>query len=159
MSNRKFVNRSLLAYAIVMIAVGIMLLFGGVNAANQIMGIIVTLIGVVLIALGIVSILSKNLPYGIVLLAVGILVVIFAWTLAYIAFILLGVLLFAYGLDDLIKKRGSIASNLIALLIGISIILLACGSRFSWQFLNILFYIAGALTLVDGIILLVESFR
>jgi hypothetical protein len=159
MSSKKSVNGNLLAYAIVLIVIGIMLLVGGVGAANNIMGILVTVMGILLVVGGVLSIVNKQVGYGVVLLVVGILVIVFAWTLAWIAFIVLGVLLLAYGITDLVHKQGNVISNILSLLVGVAIVMVAFGNKFSWQFLNILFYIAGALTLVDGIIALVAALK
>src|SRR5574344_2087032 len=146
MSRQEKISNSIW-YAIAMIVIGACLLFGGVNGATQIVSIAITVIGVILIVLGILNIVHKNTVYGIIELIVGILVIVFGWTMAWIALIVLAVIMVVYGIQGLIKKNGLWAS-LGELLVGILILLVAFGNHFAWSFVNVLFIIAGALMIV-----------
>ena len=149
-------NLSWLWYAILMIVVGIMLIVGGATAANDIMGTIVTVMGVVYIVIGILDIFTLDPVDGIIFLVIGILMIIFAWTIAWVAFLVFGILMFAYGLVGLIRHTGNVVANILDLVLGIMIILVGFGNNYAWDYVNIFFYVAGALMIVDGIIVLAK---
>ncbi len=142
-------------YAIAMLVMGILLILGGVNGANTIMGTIITVLGVIAIVFGIFSILAHSIALGVIEIVVGALLISFAWTIAWIAFLVFGAILLAYGIIGLAHKR-NIVSNIIALLVGILIILIGCGCNFAWQFANIFFYVAGVLMIVDAVLALIK---
>ena len=143
-------------YALALLVAGIMLIVGGVNGANDIMGIIITVIGAVVIVLGVMSIFTHNVIMGIVEIIFGILMISFAWNIAWVAFLVNGVMMVAYGLSGLFKKNG-IFSSIMNILIGVMIILVGVGNNAAWDFLNVFFYISGGLLIVDSVLVLFKA--
>lgn len=147
-------KQSALIYSILMIAFGIAFVVGGTNTATWLMGAVVTVIGVLVIISGVLSVTTLNMLTGIVEIAVGVVLIIFAWTIAWIAFIILGAALLAYGIIGLLKHQGFMAANIVALLIGALVVCMAFGVKGTWEFMNIFYYIVGALMIVDGVLML-----
>ena len=148
---------SYVLYAILLIALGILFLVGGAGTAKNLLNIILTVGGVVLVVLGVLNLLAGLLPIGIAYLIFGVLLIAFAWTLAWIAFLAIGVLLLVNGIANLVKRRGWVVNNVIALVVGILVLLLAFGVNWAWSFVNIIFYVVGALMIVEGILVLVKK--
>ena len=66
--------------------------------------IIVTLMGALIVLLGILDITRrKDYPMGIIKIIIGIAVIVFAWVFVTLAFIILGIILIAYGVFQLIN--------------------------------------------------------
>lgn len=148
---------SYVLYAILLIVLGILFLVGGAGTAKNLLNIILTVGGVVLVVLGVLNLLAGLLPIGIAYLIFGVLLIAFAWTLAWIAFLAIGVLLLVNGIANLAKHRGWVVNNVIALVVGILVLLLAFGVNWAWSFVNIIFYVVGALMIVEGILVLVKK--
>ncbi|MDD7618389.1 MAG: hypothetical protein PUJ43_00860 [Bacillales bacterium] len=148
---------SYVLYAILLIVLGILFLVGGAGTAKNLLNIILTVGGVVLVVLGVLNLLAGLLPIGIAYLIFGVLLIAFAWTLAWIAFLAIGVLLLVNGIANLAKRRGWVVNNVIALVVGILVLLLAFGVNWAWSFVNIIFYVVGALMIVEGILVLVKK--
>ena len=148
---------SYVLYAILLIVLGILFLVGGAGTAKNLLNIILTVGGVVLVVLGVLNLLAGLLPIGIAYLIFGVLLIAFAWTFAWIAFLAIGVLLLVNGIANLVKRRGWVVNNVIALVVGILVLLLAFGVNWAWSFVNIIFYVVGALMIVEGILVLVKK--
>ena len=148
---------SYVLYAILLIVLGILFLVGGAGTAKNLLNIILTVGGVVLVVLGVLNLLAGLLPIGIAYLIFGVLLIAFAWTLAWIAFLAIGALLLVNGIANLVKRRGWVVNNVIALVVGILVLLLAFGVNWAWSFVNIIFYVVGALMIVEGILVLVKK--
>ena len=148
---------SYVLYAILLIVLGILFLVGGAGTAKNLLNIILTVGGVVLVVLGVLNLLAGLLPIGIAYLIFGVLLIAFAWPLAWIAFLAIGVLLLVNGIANLVKRRGWVVNNVIALVVGILVLLLAFGVNWAWSFVNIIFYVVGALMIVEGILVLVKK--
>ena len=148
---------SYVLYAILLIVLGILFLVGGAGTAKNLLNIILTVGGVVLVVLGVLNLLAGLLPIGIAYLIFGVLLIAFAWTLDWIAFLAIGVLLLVNGIANLVKRRGWVVNNVIALVVGILVLLLAFGVNWAWSFVNIIFYVVGALMIVEGILVLVKK--
>ena len=153
-------NNSLLV-AIVFMILGVCLMLGGFGAASNAMNIIFTVMGIVLVALGVLSAVAGLIPLAVIELFLGVLMIIFAWTLTWVAFLVIGIYLFIVGLIGLLKKRGNSLVNIIDFIIGLLLLLRAFGVHLQgdWvgTFLNIITIVAGALLLVDGILMLIGS--
>ena len=154
---KKKTIQSYVLYAILLIVLGILFLVGGAGTAKNLLNIILTVGGVVLVVLGVLNLLAGLLPIGIAYLIFGVLLIAFAWTLAWIAFLAIGVLLLVNGIANLAKRRGWVVNNVIALVVGILVLLLAFGVNWAWSFVNIIFYVVGALMIVEGILVLVKK--
>jgi hypothetical protein len=140
-------------YAIALLICGIMLIVGGVNGAQTIMQVIITVMGVIAIVFGAMAIFSRNILFGILVIILGIAMISFGWTIAWVAFLVNGVMMLIYGIAGLIKRQG-IFGSLMNILIGIVVIMIACGNKEAWDFANVFFYIAGGLLAVDSVLVL-----
>lgn len=157
MAKSKLSNASLL-YAILSIVIGVMLLVGGFGAAADIMKWVVLVMGIVLVVFGILALTSGAVTVGVVELVVGILMIVFAWTLVWLAFLILGILLLAAGIQG-ITKKGNIIVTILDIVLGIALICLSLGLNWGWNatVVNVIFYITGALMIVDGILVLIKK--
>lgn len=154
MENKK--NNNLIS-GLIMIIIGILfLIFQG-----KILGVLFTILGVLLIAFGIIDIINNNPAVGLVKIIIGILIIVFGWTVIKICLYIVAVLLIIYGVLGLIsllryKARGT--SPLITILLYLSPILdIACGVLlFVNQIvaINYVFIFFGILLLIDGLILI-----
>ena len=147
-------SQSAILYAILMIVFGIAFVVGGAGTASWVMGAIVTVIGVLVIVSGIFSLMTLQPLTGVVEITIGVVLIVFAWTIGWIAFIILGAALFAYGVLGILKHQGLLFANVFALLIGALVICMAFGVQGAWEFINIFYYIVGALMIVDGVLML-----
>lgn len=145
-------------YSILMIVMGVLLIVGGSSAAANISQIMVTVIGAILIVFGIYNAVIGFIGLGAVQMVFGILMIAFAWYFVWLAFLFLGVILFAYGIQGLVRKDGWFLTNIIDLVIGVAIILLALGFKFSWAatLVEIIYIVAGVMLVIDGILSLIR---
>lgn len=149
-------NSTWLWAAIARILLGILLLVGGISGAQAFVGTILTVIGVFAIVYGVISIVVlRSLPLAIIEIVIGVLLISFAWTIAWIAFLVIGVYLIAVSIRGLATSHVIIPS-ILGMLAGVFIVLIGCGVNWAWSFGNIFFYIAGALMVIDGICLLIR---
>ena len=91
-----------------------------------------------------------------VVIVIGVIVIVFGWTLLWIALIVLAVLLIVLGLQGLVNKA-PILSTLGQILSGVLILLLAFGNRFAWDFVNVLYIVVGIIMAIDGVLLLLKK--
>ncbi len=147
-------NHSLLL-AIVFMIFGVCLMFGGFGAAHNVLGITFTVMGIVLIVLGVLNAVIGMIPFAVAELLLGVLMIVFAWTLTWVAFLVIGA--------GLMNKRGNQLVNIIDFVIGLLLILNAVGynihTDMAWVAvaLNVVTIVAGALLFVDGLLLLIGS--
>jgi len=71
-----------------------------------------------------------------------------------LCYIALGIGLAIIGVSGIVQKQGRLVTNIVDLVIGIVLILLAFGVQGAWSVANVFFYIVGALMIVDGIMVL-----
>ena len=149
--------------AIVFMIFGVCLMFGGFGAAHNVLGITFTVMGIVLIVLGVLNAVIGMIPFAVAELLLGVLMIVFAWTLTWVAFLVIGVYLFIVGIAGLMNKRGNQLVNIIDFVIGLLLILNAVGynihTDMAWVAvaLNVVTIVAGALLFVDGLLLLIGS--
>lgn len=146
-------------YAVLLMVIGILLIVGGSGAAESITKGIITAVGVLLAAFGIVSLLiAGDFNMGVVLILFGILIAVFAWFFYWLCFLILGVVLFASGVTRLVYHRGWIITNIVNLVVGVAIVLLSLGFKLEWAQVAVeaLYITAGVLLLLDGILILVK---
>lgn len=93
-------------YAILLMVIGILLIVGGSGAAESITKGIITAVGVLLAAFGIIRLIAGDFIMGVVLILFGILIAVFAWFFYWLCFLILGVVLFASGVTRLVYHRG-----------------------------------------------------
>lgn len=145
--------------AVILIVLGLALALGGIGAAKNIANVLITIIGVILIAYGILSIFSLGLMLlGIIEIAVGVVIIVFSWTILWVALLILGISLIIYGLRGLLgEKKAYFLSSLLQLAAGVLVLLVSFGNHFAWEFVNVLYIIAGVLMVVDGVLILANK--
>ena len=142
--------------AIFMIIIGIGLALGGVGFAGRIINILLTVLGVLIIVFGVLNVLGGNVVYGIGEIVIGIIVIVFGWTLFWVALIVIAVLMIVLGIQGLMNKA-PVISALGQILSGVLILLLAFGNKFAWDFVNVLYIVAGVIMAIDGFLLLLKK--
>ena len=153
---RRSVNS--LWYAIFSLIVGILLVVGGTGAATNISEIIVTVLGVLLLAFGIVNLCFGAIFYGIGQMVLGILMVCFAGPFVWAAYLILGIMMLVSGISGFVDHHNAVIVNILDIIIGVALFVTAIGIRSSWanNVTDIFFYVTGALMIVDGILILVR---
>lgn len=145
-------------YPVLLIVIGALLIIGGSGAAESITKGIITTVGVLLAAFGIIRLIAGDFIMGVVLILFGILIAVFAWFFYWLCFLILGVVLFASGVTRLVYHRGWIITNIVNLVVGVAIVLLSLGFKLEWAQVAVeaLYITAGVLLLLDGILILVK---
>lgn len=142
-------------YAIILTLVGILLVAAGASSREAIMRDIITTVGAILALFGIWIISKGNTFYGSVELVFGAVCIVFAWTnLSFVAFILLGVLMFGYCLSNIIQRKKYLITHIIGLMASGIVIAMASGVHIGWEtgVLDALFYASGSLFIVEGVL-------
>lgn len=145
-------------YAIFSIVIGILLVVGGTGAATNISQIMVTIMGVILLAFGIVNLCFGAIFYGVGELVLGILMICFAWQFVWAAYLILAIMMLVNGVSGLVDHHTSVIVNILDIIVGLALFITAIGIRTNWanEVTNIFFYVTGALMIVDGILVLVR---
>ena len=145
-------------YAIFSIVIGILLVVGGTGAAANISQIMVTIMGVILLAFGIMNLCFGAIFYGVGELVLGILMICFAWQFVWAAYLILAIMMLVNGVSGLVDHHTSVIVNILDIIVGLALFITAIGIRTNWanEVTNIFFYVTGALMIVDGILVLVR---
>ncbi|MFA7100600.1 MAG: DUF308 domain-containing protein [Bacilli bacterium] len=156
MSKQKKVSDELVA-AILMIIFGLLLCI----FRSGLVGVLFTIIGALLIVLGIYDIIKfKAITKGIIEAVVGVVIIVFGWWLFQVAIVVLGAAAIVYGVMYLVNNIKNIKSSggtSKALMIIQPILLIAFGVILviaPWvmvDIMNILFIIAGVVLIFDGV--------
>ena len=135
--------------AVVYAVVGILLLIlkGGS------LGILMTVVGALLIVLGIVDIVKeKETVKGVLEAVVGLAIIVCGWTIAEIVLLVLGVVLIVKGVMELVKniKGGfsAILSPIVTIVIGVILVIA------KWALLDVMCIIAGVILIVNAVLVL-----
>lgn len=158
MAKRKKSVSNEMLYAIALIVMGVMLLFGGFGSAQSIVNVVIMAFGIVVIVLGVMAVLAKSLLVGIVEIAIGVIIIVLSWTLVWVAFLVAGIALVVYGVKGIYNKKNLISS--IGMLVAGAVLVVLCfGTKDNWayQIMNVLFYVAGGFLIVDGVLLLIKK--
>ncbi len=134
--------------ALLYIAVGILLCVFRAGLLNWAM----TAIGIVMIVVGVLKALKKEVISGVILAAVGVVLIMGGWMFVDIILLILGAVLAVNGLLDLFRalKRKNVASTVaavITMVVGVALIIS------KWALLDWLFIIIGAVLIVDGVLM------
>lgn len=145
-------------YAIVLIILGALLIIGGAGMAETMSKVVITIMGVVLLAYGIVNTVVGFTFLGIIQILFGILMICFAWFFYWLAFLILGIILFAYAIERIAAHQGWLITNIVSLIVGLAIILLSLGFKFAWAetLIQVIYIVAGILLVIDGILIIVR---
>jgi hypothetical protein len=131
---------------------------GGTGEAANISQIMVTIMGVILLAFGIVNRCFGAIFYGVGELVLGILMICFAWQFVWAAYLILAIMMLVNGVSGLVDHHTSVIVNILDIIVGLALFITAIGIRTNWanEVTNIFFYVTGALMIVDGILVLVR---
>lgn len=117
------------------------------------LGILMTVIGVIFIALGIIDIVQGGgLLKGIIEIVIGAVIITCGWTIAAWALLIFGVLLIIKGALDLIKNLGKGLSALLAPIVTIVIGVLLVISKFA--LIDVICIIAGVVFIINAVLTL-----
>jgi uncharacterized membrane protein HdeD (DUF308 family) len=151
------VSRIVLAVALIIIGV----LFCALRASM--LSILLTLVGVVLIALGIYDIVRKKYVKGAIEAAAGLVIIVCGWTIVEITLLILGIVFIAYAVYSIIesapKIKESKGANKILTILN-PILLLVFGILLVvsyWALGDVICIIIGIIAIVDGISLLIRT--
>lgn len=143
-STNKVTNN--MVYALLYVIVGILFIVFKSGMLNWLM----TIIGVVFIALGVYDIIKKNLTNGIIEAAIGVVIIVGGWVFVEIVLIVFGALLIVKGVTDLIslfKGSKDVVSIIVALLtIALGVLLVVS----KWVALDWMFIVIGVVFIVEG---------
>lgn len=120
---------------------------------------LLTVVGVLFIVQGVVSLLQKDIAGGVTGLVIGLLVILGGWLFIEIVMILFGVLVILKGVTSLLsalkrqKNTVPILMSGLTLFVGIMLIV----SR--WAMLDWFFIILGVIFIVNGLLALIGSLR
>ena len=117
------------------------------------LGILMTIIGVLFIALGVMDIVKgNNLTKAIVNIAIGAVIIVCGWLIADIVLLVFGILLIVKGVTDIAKnyKAGfeTLLSPIACIVIGVLLVVS------KWALLDVMCVIAGILFIVNAVLTL-----
>lgn len=117
------------------------------------LGILMTVIGVLLIALGIVDVVKKqDLVKGIIELVIGVAVIVLGWIIADIVLLVFGILLIVKGILEMIEFArfgfSAMLSPIVTVVIGVLLVVS------KWTLLNVICIVAGIIFIVNAILAL-----
>ncbi len=151
---------SQLISAIMTLVLGILFLI----LKDGVIGIAITVFGVVLIITAILELFRKNFVSGILKAVLGIAVLTVGWLLLDIAMLVIGIVLLVYGILELIKRIVAIFKKqngkFWATVIGFinPIVCIIAAAALIWgNFLDTAIIVAGVLLIVDGLLALIEA--
>ena len=143
-SSSKVTNN--MVYALLYVIVGILFIVFKSGMLNWLM----TIIGVVFIALGVYDIIKKKITNGIIEAVIGVVVIVGGWVFVEIALIVFGALLIVKGATDLIslfKGSKNVVSIIVAILtIALGVLLIVS----KWVALDWMFIVIGIVFIVEG---------
>ena len=147
-------------------AAGVALIVTGILFAalqSGFVSVLMTVVGALLIAYGIVAFVNKNTVTGAISAVAGILVIVCGWLIVEVALIVAGAALIVYGVYAIIKTAPSLKSASVsrkvmalirpALLVVLGVLLIAGGATV----LDALFIVIGVIAIIAGIALVVPG--
>ncbi len=119
---------------------------------------LLTIAGIVFIALGIYDIIKKNLTNGIIEVVIGVVIILGGWLFVEIVLIVFGALLVIKGIMDLaeiFKNKNRNVMQIIAAIVTIIIGALLIVSK--WVMIDWFFIVLGVVFIVNGVLALVSK--
>ena len=152
---KKKLNDQAIINAIALIVLGILFCIFRAGMIN----VLLTIVGVVLIGLGIYDIVKKNYIPAVIEIILGIAVIVCGWTILDIALLVLGIGLVIYSVYQIImiakdfKKKGWMAliKPIITLIIGVFLIVA------KWLLVDWVFIVIGVIFIINGIMALLQK--
>mgnify|MGYP002521319824 CR=1 FL=1 len=140
------------ATAVILVVIGVLLIQLKAGAINAILSVV----GALLILRALLCVIDKQWLYAVLFAAIGIFLIVGGITIVDIMVLILGIILSAFGLYQLIvavkdKKNAGIVSALVTLAVGVLLILFFCFQSFHQEW----FYITtGIVAIVAGVLAL-----
>lgn len=114
------------------------------------LGILMTIIGILLIAYGVIEIVKGDMTKGIIESAIGIVIIVCGWLIADVVLLIFGILMIIIGAIDLYNnlKNGFVAmlSPIVTIVVGV---LLAIAK---WTLLDVFCIISGVIFIIDAVL-------
>lgn len=144
-SSNKKVSNSVM-YAVLYILIGVLFIVFKSGMLNWLM----TIAGIVFIALGIYDIIKKNMTNGIIEAVIGVVIILGGWLFVEVVLIIFGALLCVKGVGDLIAAfQGSRnVMNIIVAILTLVVGILLIVSK--WVMLDWFFIVLGVVFIVEG---------
>lgn len=119
--------------------------------------VVLTIVGVLLIALGVIDIIeNKNLTQGVLEISFGAIIILFGWLITTVALIILGALLIAkavlYFLTTSQASFNSIIEPILCVVVGMLLIIAR------WTALDVMCIITGVLLLLNSLFVVFEKY-
>ncbi len=133
-------------YALLYILVGVLFIV----FKNSILNWLMTIVGVVFIALGVIDIIHNRYTNGIIEAVIGIVIILGGWLFIEIILIVLGALLIVQGVVDFVKQ---LQGHKNALKIIVAVITIALGVLLivsKWLVVDWFFIVVGVVFILDG---------
>lgn len=149
-------------FAILTIVLGVLFLV----LKSSIVGITMTVLGVVLIVAAVLDLLQKQYVPSAVKAVIGIIIIVFGWTLTSVALYVMSAILLVYGILQLYEaikanKRGKnvwktilLYAQPVAIVVAAIFLLVNQGGAISWAFI-----VAGIFLIVEGAIGLINCLK
>ena len=152
---KKKPNDQAIINAIALIVLGILFCIFRAGMIN----VLLTIVGVVLIGLGIYDIVKKNYIAAVIEIILGIAVIVCGWTILDIALLVLGIGLVIYSVYQIVmiakdfKKKGwmALVKPIITLIIGVFLIVA------KWLLVDWVFIVIGVIFIINGIMALLQK--
>jgi len=132
----------------------------------EVISIAMTILGAVLIFVGIMDLIDKQMVPAVVKIVFGVLIIVFGWTIVNAVLYIVAALLLIYGILQLYarlkaKVKGvrfidtllAYASPIICIVISVLLFFNQCGV------VNWVFIVAGIFTIVEGVLMLIDALK
>ena len=123
---------------------------------DSIVNWILTAVGAVFIINGIIQVANKKIAPGVVYIAIGVVVIVFGWTLVWIAMLVFGVMLILSAISDYSKSKKD-KVDLVKLLVSLIVggLLIFCG----FETIHWLFIVIGVALILEGILQIITLIK
>ena len=117
------------------------------------LGVLMTIVGALLIALGIIDIVkNKDTTKGVIEAVIGLVIIVCGWVIADVVLLIFGVLLIVKGIMELVQnsKNGfkAMISPIVTIVIGILLVIA------KWTLMDVICIIAGVIFIVNAVLML-----
>jgi uncharacterized membrane protein HdeD (DUF308 family) len=140
--------------ALLYVALGVLLIV----FRSGMLGIAMTIAGIVFVVSGILEVAKKNWASGAISLIIGIAILVLGWVAAQIVLLVLGILIALKGIIALVEALGKKKVTLLGVLFPVLTIVVGLVLAFG-NGLDILLVICGVLLALDGVIGLINAIK
>jgi uncharacterized membrane protein HdeD (DUF308 family) len=140
--------------ALLYVALGVLLIV----FRSGMLGIAMTIAGIVFVVSGILEVAKKNWASGAISLIIGIAILVLGWVAAQIVLLVLGILIALKGIIALVEALGKKKVTLLGVLFPVLTIVVGLMLAFG-NGLDILLVICGVLLALDGVIGLINAIK